>query len=327
MIIVRDVGRRVPEISKETMDARMKKEVDYEIVFNKKVVFDLDLAQKFIEMPTFTAERKLVDHHVDYLVNEAKRGTYLWETASLMSCDCLYDGIERRLDGHHTSWMRTFLPDEIEGLRVTWIKYSVKTENDYRLLYAAINRELARTPKHVIQTLLFDTEKFEGMSKQLIGCLQTGYRIFGDGKSMQERKKLSIDKIAATLKTTQHSLAIEVGNVIVRSQSLNPRFWHMKRAPVYGAMFATCSKNREMSRQFWGTVADGLDLGDTSDPRHRLRDFLLRSSVNHAAGSKKGDMVVTAEAMYNACVHMWNAHRGGEMVKVLRVPEKRPVPV
>lgn len=81
-----------PNISPDNSKRAVTQEIQYQIVFDKKVEFTTALAQRMIDMATFVGERPLRDAHVDFLVGEAKRGAFLSDLASLITCECCFGG-------------------------------------------------------------------------------------------------------------------------------------------------------------------------------------------------------------------------------------------
>lgn len=312
-----------PEISAATLTERSVKNISFELLYDKKVLFDTALAHKFINMTTFAGERPLRDRHVEFLVGEAKRGTFLYDMASLVSCDCNYDGVERRLNGQHTAWMRTYLTGKFED-KIRVVKFAVETEEDFRKLYCAIDRGAPRTPAHVIQARLFGTEEFEGISMETIGLLQKGFRLLNT-TAHEGKFSMQTNMLADKLLGESRAIALLVANLIealeINKKQVSNK--HMRRGPVCAAMFMTLAKARGESTEFWTMITTGLFTGLTSktDARYKLREYLLRSDLSseHSAKRKRA----TAEEMLRVCIAAWNHHRSGTPVHVLVTTKTR----
>jgi hypothetical protein len=97
-----------------------------------------------------------------------------------------------------------------------------------------------------------------------------------------------------------------------------------RRASVLAGMLETFDAAPQKAVEFWTGVCTGLNLGEKTDPRYKLRTALQTSTVMSAnSGSKKR---VDAETMYRWGIFAWNMWRKGAPMQVLRAPAgtKRP---
>jgi hypothetical protein len=311
-------------ISEELERMKQSKTISFDLISNRVEPFTMELADKFLQMPTFIGERELRDGHVEFLIKEAKRGAFLPEIASLICCECVYDNTLRRLNGQHTCWMRSYM-DKSWSPPIRVIKYKVHSEEDFRKLYASIDRGAARSKGHVITSRLFGTKEFDGVTERTIKLVESGYTVYkatSTGKG-GHKVNMSADEIADDLMAGSYTLAIKVAKIVGNIIGKEYRF--MRRAPVVGAMWATFNKNVGESEAFWDTVKTGVGIDDVDDPRLRLRNFLMRVAVDSGAGSRQDMMAkVSGEDIYRICINMWNAYRKGEMVKVVKTLPTRP---
>ncbi len=187
-----------------------------------------------------------------------------------------------------------------------------------------LDRGAPRTITHIVQAILYGSQEYTGVPREILAYLQKGLKILLMDTAGKSRSRVTIDKITDAMKTTHLSISLEVGRLLEHVKMMGNKCPHMRRASVYAAMFATSSKHREESKVFWTMVADGIGMTDSTDPRYKLREYLQRTSVDTGNGSRTGIKSTSAEDMFKVCVHMWNAFRKGEKVKVIKVPEKRP---
>jgi hypothetical protein len=309
-----------PEIDKSVMDQRLQRGVEAEVVSDKKVDFTMDLARQMIEMPEFKGERPLRDGHVEFLTQHAKNGTFMPEQATLIDCLCRYDGVIRRLNGHHTAWMRHFMPpDWVPKIRC--LRYAVEDEEDFRMLYSLIDRGAPRSQGHVAIARLFDTERYAGISKSAISMTKNGFAYWMWGDNTTARRQHRIDEIVRLMESENYQICHEVAIFI---NDLTVVEAYLKRACVIGAIFATFSKAKNDAVAFWTPVRTGLDITDPHDPRKTLRDYLQRMKVGGNIFNKNN--IVHAETMYRGCIHAWNAFRRKEQLRHISSPasENRP---
>lgn len=316
-----------PELTSQTISQKMSKNIVFDVIHDKKINFDHAMAHKLIDMPAFVGERPLRDQHVDYLVQCAKNGTFLQNEASVSTCECAWDGIERRLNGHHTSWMRIYMPPDWK-CTIQWIRYKAATEDEFRKLYSSIDRGAPRTRSHIISARLVGTPEFTGISTQIIGQLQRAIRlwVYG-GLTNDEFTYVTVDKLATLMQNKYLGLCLKVAGLLKlvkvnHSSSMS----FIRRAPVIAAMLASCEKHEKQATDFWMGVASGIDLPCATDPRYKLREFLQRFSVGAGRGLATGKSIATAEEMYRCAIQAWNAHRDGAQIQVLRpATTRRPV--
>jgi hypothetical protein len=311
---------QTPEISTETITRERKRRIDYKIIRSDLIPFTLELATRFIEMATFVGERHLKSKHVDYLVSEAKDGKFLCAEAGLASCYCCWDKIERRLNGQHTSWMRTYMPANWQPtIRVT--KYSAPTEDDYRSLYATFDSHKSRTSGEKTIVVLLGADGFEDIRQtRVLQDLKAGMGLWIGGQG-GGKNRLSFDNILDLMKDKHYKTVIEVGRYV---QALNycsaPHM--VQRAPVVAAMYATFSKNISESIEFWTMVKDG---GCPTHPAVVLNKYLHRTTLHKMGVIKSSSNRATSEEMFRICIVAWNAFRNKNDIKQLRMPEHRPV--
>jgi hypothetical protein len=306
---------RIPEINIDLVRLRPVEKISYELKSDRREPFTLELATKFIEMENFVGERKLNDRHVDFLLEEAKNGRFLGDITALASCTCGWDGKVRRLNGQHTSWMRTSMPkDWCPTVHV--LHYKADREEDFRSLYGSFDRILVRSNKHVVVSGFYGTEEFKEISAGNLGRLAAGLRLWTCESSRDTRP---IDRVMELMKGKHYKLVIEVSQFL---NGISPSSaTHMYcRAPVTAAMFATFDKSVSDSLKFWEMVRDGG--GSTTHPAQVLMKYLIKTNIRSEPGNRNYS-AVPREDMFRICISAWNSFRRGDQIKMLRVLDNR----
>lgn len=279
------------------------------VISQRRVPFTSELAQRVLEAEEFAADRKLDNGHVDVLLTAMRRRTFLPEQAQLVTCE--FDGKVYRMNGQHTSWSRVMLSDPGYEPLITVIKYHADTIDDLRRLYASIDRGKARTKTNVIHSHLLGSEEFPDFNRSILRMLASGLNAFKNG--FKSNTGDDPDTLAHLLKTDYYDLAIKVGNFI-KSHQKQTDHKHIRRSPVWAALFATYKKCERDSARFWHDVAEG-EMLTNDDPAMVLRKKLMTSAVNAGRGGASFKNNVPADDMYCWCIDAWNAHRSGRKFK------------
>lgn len=291
------------------------------LVTKKTVELTTELATSILELTEFSADRPLKNRHVSYLVDTMRRGTFHPEWVQLIVCE--YAGRTYRMNGQHTCWTRIYFEEVPKNWRcpVSLIKYSADNEHAMRMLYASIDRGAARTKSNVVVSYLYDTEDFSGVSKRSVRNLAEGFAMW-HWDSQAERVKHDGDEISNILLNTHLSTALQVAEIL---EPYKNDYKHLYRASVVGAMFATFSKVPTIAKTFWEGIKLGVNL-TADDPRLKLRNLLMTSSVKFGAGANAGKASYNAEDLFRICIYAWNAYRKNVPIKHLKLGggEERP---
>jgi hypothetical protein len=308
-----------PSISPETLEMDRDNRIKFREVRNEIIPFTLDLATKFIEMKTFIGERVLKSKHVDKMVSDAKKGKFLNTEAGLASCNCEWDGTERRLNGQHTCWMRTYMPANwCPNIRVT--KYSVPSDSDFRELYCTFDINAPRTVGQKTVAVLLGSEGFEDITNErLLQDLKAAMSLWIGAVGGTGCNRFSFDEIMDLMQGKHYKVVIDVGNHL-KGLSFHSAPHMVHRASVTAAMFSTFSKNVAESTEFWNMVKDG---GSPSHPAVVLNKYLHRTRL-HSGQIEKHYTRVSSEEMLRICIVAWNAYRRKDELKILRNPDRRP---
>lgn len=290
------------------------------IIHDRKVEFDHHFADKLLKMTHIPIERPLRNAHFVYLTNCMRRGTFHPEWVIIVTCE--YKGEEYRMNGQHTSWARLEMPAKWP-CQVRWLKYKAETDNDLRLLYASIDRGASRTRSNVINAYLSGQGSFENVAQSHIRLIAQGF-VFWMWETHNQRTGHDADEVAFLLQTKHATVAIKVAAFLMTLSKKHNAHAHMWRGPVVAAMFATMSRAPSQFDGFWGAVRDGVGMEDKDDPRLRLRNELMATSLM-PEGRSPGKSV-SREKMYRQCIHCWNSWRKGDKKLFLHTPLDTPRP-
>ncbi len=282
-------------------------------VATRKVNFTIAAADALLSMKEFVGDRFLKNSHVDYLLSAMKRGTFHPEWVNIVVCK--YHGESYRMNGQHTAWARTQM-DEGYPCEVTYLEYTAKDLEDMRTLYASIDRSSPRTRSNVITSYLAGTEEFADTKSNTLRMMPMGFAMWM-WKSAHERGSHDGDDVAYLVKTEYYDLALKVATFLDKFSSRDYR--HLMRSSVIGAIFATFNRAPQIAVEFWTPVANGTGIDRVGDPRLKLRNELMRASVDTGAGSRTDKKSVSQEFMYRQCIVAWNAYRDGRSLQLLKV--------
>ena len=274
-------------------------------------------AEEILTKDVFGPDRALDEAHVNKLINAMKRGTFRPEQVQLITCT--YKGKEYRMNGQHTCWARYFLGEPKYRCPVELLRYRAESEDDMRMLYASIDRAKPRTKSNIINSYLYESDAFPDYKKSVIKMLAEGLSLYLWDTNKQT--KHDGDEVAFLMKTEYLELSLKVGEFFKKIQSER----HLRRSPVYAAMFFTFSKNAGAAAEFWEAVRTGVNL-QANDPCLRLRNHLMSHAVNAGRGGGAYKSGVPAEEMLGWCIQAWNAHREGNELKVFRSAKERIKP-
>jgi len=225
--------------------------LDYEIVSDKKINLTKERAYEFLDMATFEGERQPSDKHVQELYEAWLDGQFIWPHVEIGLCkvgDKTY-----RVNGQHTCWMRTNLPENEECV-VREVTYRVADEHDLRRLYCTFDNSKPRTYGHQFKTMVTGSNMLQGVGASMLGPLCSGLKlwIFPEGKHTHH--KVTAVDMAAIAMEKHNELFNTVGIMLGKYRS---DFTPMKRASVLAAMFATYDACPSKAPEFWEPVFNG----------------------------------------------------------------------
>jgi len=315
-----ELMKNAPAVPGAICNVPMEKPLQRKVLWNKLLPFTEALACEYIEMTPFVGERPRSDSHVSNLVREARLGRFLGENALLASCECVWDGKIRRLNGQHTSWMRLYMPHDWDPMVVVR-RYRVQTEAQFRDLYSVYDRLYGRTNRQVVGAKLYGTKQYKGVSVPQLDRLATGLRIW---KSTVKDKGQPIDETVDAMSNGSGLLAKKV-NTFMSSLHKGNAPHMVSRAGIVGAMFATFNKSAKDSVEFWTIVRDGGGLVD--HPAQALMKYLMSVKIytSNSTATARHLRPTSRERLYRCCISAWNRFREGKSVSLLREPAEREV--
>ena len=276
--------------------------------------FDEKLAREFLGMKTYDRERKVRRRHVNYLVAAMERGTFRPEQVQLMSCE--FDGDTYGVNGQQCGRARVNAAS-CPGGPVAVLRYRAKTVEGLRKLYASVDRGAPRIRSHVVASYLGDEFDLTTPQQQLLAS--SVLQLVGGRATDCE---MDGDELATTMLGPLNDICHATARLI--PELITPESRHMKRAAVIGAVLATMQVDQGDAELFWRSVSTGLGFDRMSDPRVRLRNWLLETSILGNAQTKRH---ASREDMYRVCLPLWNAWRQNESIQIVRIPRDRPDPI
>jgi hypothetical protein len=281
------------------------------IVKDEMVPFTRQFAEWYCELPKFDAERSITQKRAVSL-QEQMRDSKWTEGHGEISVARFPDGALRRLNGQHRCWARFTLEDENFKPLIRFVIYAIKDEDEYRALYIRFdnpNTHFVRSSAHLIHMALYDTEEFEGVSKEVCTNLARGYRGWQHGFNNAQRK-CPIEQIAEKLRGEYNLRAKHAAEIIVIIVNNKKALSHLARAPVFSAIFETM-KYVSRAREFWTRVIDGL-FDRKNDPAKILSDYLYRTGIGNKVRTRDVIKIATLDEMYAVCVKCFNFHKNGK---------------
>lgn len=127
-----------------------------------------------------------------------------------------------------------------------------------------------------------------------------------------DRYKTAAKGVAGTLQErvqliSQYGDHAKVARDIIFDSENSAQFARIfRRGPVATAILKTVKSNPEDAKKFWASVATGLNMDRTDDPRKVLRDYLLNFK-----GSNTGKRTDSDNSLLGKCLMAWNYYRQG----------------
>lgn len=289
------------------MSAKQKqpKEIDWQkrIISERMVKFDHKLADMYLCLPAFQEiEREISNDHVEHLTLAMANGSFLVQQAVMSIAACGWDGKDRKLNGQHISWARSYYDKKNYEPKLKVIRYAVQTEDEYRQLYACFDRNRVRTASHLAKMALFGTPEYEGVKKSIIPYVTSGARFWKFGGS-----RVKADEVYKALRYEFPEVGRLAAELVTYVRNMQQH--HLRRAPVVAAMMETLKCSKPTAMEFWTVMTDGIFKSKT-DPAKILNDYLHKTTVGSRVGSSDRKSV-SGEEMFNVCVACFNAYKAG----------------
>lgn len=280
------------------------------VISDNQVILNRELAESFLHMSNFAAERAMSEPWAQVLLQQMCQNTFRFEQVCLISA--VYNGVEYRINGQHTVWAiwKWYMSEHSKGAKrpsVRWLRYRCATEADLRMLYATTDRGRPRSRSHQIQSFIFDSPEFKGLSKSSLSLVSQALSPWLNGFSSSD--VINTDRLVYMMKTKHYNLSKLVAGFLDESKSAGPKCKHITRSPSCAAMMATFSVHQAEAEEFWKKVRDAANL-EANDPALKLAHYLMQHGVNAGRGAAHGGLnTVTGEEMYRTCICHWNAWR------------------
>jgi hypothetical protein len=296
-------ARKGDSVSKKSQDATT---INWQkrIISERKASFTKLLAEYYLSLEEFRdIEREVSDEHVASLVRAMETGQFMNAQAVISIAVCGWDKKERKLNGQHISWARSYVERANYKPFIKVVRYKVDTEDEYRLLYKNFDRNRVRTAAHLAKMALFDTPEYEGIRKSTIQYLCAGAKFW---RFHQERIKS--DVVHNALRYEFPDIGRTTGELL--SYVISQQAYHLKRGPVIAAMMETIKAAKSKAVEFWNMIIEGLFQSKT-DPPKLLADYLHRTVLGSRSNVGTRQQV-SSEEMFNVCIGCWNAYRAGK---------------
>jgi hypothetical protein len=288
--------------------------LEYKIESQKTLELTKAKAFEFLDLLSFSGERSVREHHVQFLYDEWQAGRFLWHNVQLAAARL--NGQLYRINGQHSSWMRVNIPDKCEPVKEAIVAeriYIVDSEEQLRNLYSAFDRAAPRSVSHISRVMLIGTDAARDIPYSYLNKLVAGFRVFF--AEDWNTANVNPNQLTGLINKSYCELFNVVGRFFQIHYDEAPR---LKKAAVVGSMFATFEKNVMASTEFWGPVWSNVGHSSKSDPRWKLRTFI----DSHSQSSQSKTNIGT-EDLYRACINTWNRWRAGDSVDVVRTTDKR----
>ena len=296
---------------------------------SEKITLDAVKANWLLnEVQSFIADRPLSKPHVAKLVSEMAQGHFLAEITTIMVAKMGEQTY--RLNGQHTAKAVLEVANENEMFAlsgVTLLTFTVKDEDELRLLYARIDRGAMRNNHDVMISMLSGTADFADVSRRILKLLPLGlaYQRFEDTtqRKLYAGENASRDVLGAYLKLSQR-----IGAFMGELNYRDIHHGHMFRGPVVAALYATFVVDQDDAERFWQAVATGVGFESENEPASRLRQLLKDAKISGGVYQQSLKRTLGAEDLYRACLYAWNGFRGHRTFKATLRPttiQTRPV--
>lgn len=319
-----------PTVKVKTVGIPKAESIKYRLASDQMVNLTRTKAFEILEYDTFSAERPVSEHWVQYLYNEWLAGRFLWHKAEiahgvLMEKDPV-DGTMKphiyRINGQHTCWMRVNIPKDKEPpvCKVRQLIYECDDMIGLREIYSVFDRNKSRTNSHITKVLLVESSSCSFIPQSYLNNLIAGMRLWLFEGQWDRTFKGNPQEMAAIIQTQYPDLFRIVGQFFQVKYTEWPS---IRRSGVVAALFATFHKAGGLAAQFWENICSGVGFEAKEDPRLQLRLFC----DTHSQHVSSKNNIVGAEDLYRICINCWNRWRKGEKVGVVRTTETRVKPI
>lgn len=287
------------------------------LVKEQKIRLDHATAKQILAFEKVPGDRSLVKNQVNALATAMQRNVFRGEITTAAVCFCKADGRVYRINLQHASHARLSLPETAKPVVINLCLYVAGSLDGVRAVYSQYDRNRARGKFDVLASYLTDRAPYTDYPIKLLNVVAAGLT-WHAWPTSELRAVHGGDSLAAMMLGTHKDVTVRILELF--KDKPGNEVWHIKRATVIAAMYATDQVDPDASREFWSAVQNGLGLTSETDARFKLRADLMvkRLKSNENAGIKRyAAAQVSGEAMRRTCIAMWNAWRDGRPVSRL----------
>lgn len=272
------------------------------------------LATTFSEMEPAPNDREFKEGRASWIKEQVESGKLRF--ASYARAYCLETGSWYRVNGKHTSRVCADLNGSApKGLQVLVESYECDGLEDVAELYSRFdNAESARSQGDINQAFAGTNPIFADIPSKLLNLCVTGMAmaIFGLSCSYGKRRA---EKAALLIKNP--AFVLFCSRILRGVKDADSR--HVRRSPVFAAIFDTWQKHPKLAGDFWRLVVTGEGT-DVNAADRVLNRYLMSVGLRSA-----GKAAASHREMLVRCIHAWNAWRSGERTNLRYSPDK-PIP-
>jgi hypothetical protein len=267
-------------------------------ISTKKIVVDHKKAEELLAINTLLDQRPKSKSHISNLARKMQDGSFRIGDIAVVTLKYDHDKMIL-INGQHQC--EAVLSNGCKQFNAILESFEVETPEDLSLLF----RQFDNYPMRTIR----DNARIEANAlgldwpSKIVSLVVTGlsYKEGLMGSKAVNNREQKIEKLKQYIKFGDFLHALLVLN------TPSPYPPHLSRGPVVHAMILTFEKSQSESEKFWTLVRDGEGL-KKSMPAHKIRDFLMTTSVNfgYGAGDRKKS---SFHEMTSKCITAWNAYR------------------
>lgn len=263
------------------------------------------LARKFAEMEPAPHDRPLSEIRLRVYEKIIREGGFRPCQWAMAYCEAT--GGTYRVNGKHTSTLMSGLDlNTVPKLYAVVEVYECDSLEDVARLYSTYDSKMqSRTAGDINHSFAACVPELNGVDSRTINLCVSAFwyaRVQEAYKHMQSQERAEMLLEHFDYVKWVHELLGNAGN--------NHRNGHIKRMPVFAAMYSTFVRDPRKAQAFWESVRD--ETGATpSEPTRKLARFLvLNSSMNRRESAARHR--VKDREFFVKSIHAWNAWRAGE---------------
>ena len=241
----------------------------FKVKKRSQVIFTQELAQEVLSLERFEGDRDAKEHWVNYLAQQMKEGTFLWELVTIIAC--VYKKKTYRLNCQHVSCaIREHMPKNFKSsTKVNYIVVEANSDYDLRKLYSIIDNNKPRTFYDKLIARLYGTKELKQISKSEIKRIGSGYANYLSGGM---KATFELDIICDNMINENQTECMRIHDLMVSKPYDKSTAFLWKTQPI-AIMFMTLEHHSKMFEDFWSGVLNH-DTLKMDDPRKTLAKLL-----------------------------------------------------